>query len=395
MLCLFFIVNSNYNKVIYMAHIYTYEEIKREFEDKNYILITDHKLKSSEKYEYICKKHQDKGSQFIDWGHFHCGNRGCYYCGREKTLAARTKDLSEYNGKELAESKGFEYIDTIRRDSKIFVQFICPHHREYGVQEMWYFNMKRDITGCQHCIGRNDSEEFVLKEMNNVNQNMILLEPYNGRTKRVKALCTIHNTVAYTTPNNIIHGKGCYYCGLEKLSDAQKVSKDIYDKRLREKQPNISLLSEYDCMSAPVVVRCNICGYEWTNRADYILHTGCTKCGCNTTEFKVGKILSNNGFEYITQFSFEDCKDKRSLPFDFYIPSLNVLIEYDGEGHYQPVNFGGISDDEALRHMLYTQQHDKIKTEYCKNNNIPLIRIPYWKKNNLEEYLMTELKQYV
>lgn len=53
-----------------MAHIYTYDEIKKEFEDRDYILLTNHKLKCNEKYEYICKKHQDKGSQFIDWGAF-------------------------------------------------------------------------------------------------------------------------------------------------------------------------------------------------------------------------------------------------------------------------------------------------------------------------------------
>ena len=81
-----------------MGHIYTYDEIKQEFEERGYILLTDHKLKSEEKYEYICKKHEDKGSQFIDWGHFHCNKRGCYYCGRERCGNARRKDLNEYDG---------------------------------------------------------------------------------------------------------------------------------------------------------------------------------------------------------------------------------------------------------------------------------------------------------
>lgn len=61
-----------------MGHVYTYEEIKQEFEEKEYILLTNRKLKCDEKYEYICKKHIDKGSQFIDWGHFHCTKRGWY-----------------------------------------------------------------------------------------------------------------------------------------------------------------------------------------------------------------------------------------------------------------------------------------------------------------------------
>lgn len=104
-----------------MGKIYTYDEIKEEFEERGYILITDHKVKSDEKYEYVCKKHQDKGSQFIDWGHFHCSGRGCYYCGRERTEASRRKDLSEYDGRPLAESKGFEYVGMSRHDKKIWV----------------------------------------------------------------------------------------------------------------------------------------------------------------------------------------------------------------------------------------------------------------------------------
>lgn len=45
--------------------------------------------------------------------------------------------------------------------------------------------------------------------------------------------------------------------------------------------------------------------------------------------------------------------------------------------------------------MLYIQRHDEIKTNYCQQNEIPLIRVPYWQKNNLEEYIINELKQYV
>ena len=136
-----------------MGHIYTYDEIKQEFTNRGYILLTDHKLKCNEKYEYICNKHKEKGSQFIDWGHFHCNLRGCYYCGREHTEIAHRKDLSEYDGEALAISKGFEYVGMSRHDKKIWVQFICPKHRQYGVQEMPYNNMKRVVVGCQHCIG--------------------------------------------------------------------------------------------------------------------------------------------------------------------------------------------------------------------------------------------------
>ena len=376
-------------------HVYTFDEIKREFECRGYTLITDHKLKYREKYEYICNKHADEGSQFIDWGHFHSGHRGCYYCGREIVESSRRKDLSEFHAKELAESKGFVYVDTIRRDGKIYVQFICPKHKEYGVQEMWYFNMKRDISGCQHCIGRNDSDEHILRDMFNANPYIKPLEPICGRTKSIRMFCTKHNIETHTTPNNIIDGQGCYYCGLEKLSEASKISQDEFIKRLSDTHSNIELIGGYDGITSIITVRCNICDNIWSGIANNIWHTGCATCNSNTTESKVGDILNKYNISYTRQYMFDDCRDIRPLPFDYYLQDYNVLIEYDGEGHYMPVNFGGISDEDAQKHLEYVKAHDELKTQYCIEHCIPLIRIPYFEKNNLEKCLLESLKQYV
>lgn len=377
-----------------MAHIYTYEEIKQEFENRGYILVTDHKLKSNEKYEYICKKHQDKGSQFIDWGHFHCNGRGCYYCGRERTESAHMKDLSQYDGKTLAESKGFEYISMSKHDKKIWIQFICPKHRQYGVQEMPYNNMKRVVVGCQHCIGRNDSEEEVLQKMHAVNPYIILLEPYKGKTKRVKMLCLKHNVISNKTPKEVLEGKGCYYCGLEKLSELQKISEVDFINRLHNKYPHILLKDGYDCITSDASFHCNICGSDWVDKADYVVRRGCPICDSSSMEREIGKILTKHNIAYKTQFYFTDCKDQKVLPFDFYLIDYNILIEYDGEQHYRPVNFGGIDDEEAYKNFKTTQLHDKIKTEYCNSHNIPLIRIPYWDNKNIEQIILDKIKCY-
>lgn len=75
------------------------------------------------------------------------------------------------------------------------------------------------------------------------------------------------------------------------------------------------------------------------------------------------------------------------MPFDFYLPDYNTCIEYDGELHYKAVDyFGG---DDALSN---TKCRDEIKTQYCKENNIKLIRIPYWEFDNIEEILNRELE---
>lgn len=376
-----------------MKHKYTYEEIKQEFENRDYILITDHKVKSNEKYEYICKKHQDKGSQLIDWGHFHCNGRGCYYCGRERTESARRKDLSKYNGKELAESKGFEYVGMSRHDNKIWVQFICPKHRQYGIQEMPYNNMKRVVVGCQHCIGRNDDEEIVLQEMYEANPYIELLESYQGRTKRIKMRCTLHDVISTKTPREVIEGKGCVQCGIEKLSISSKLPKEEYVERLKTACPDIELVSGYDSLKEYANFYCHKCDSQVKDRASYILSRGCPVCGGSSMEMKIGKILTEYHINYIPQFSFDDCKDQRKLPFDFYLPDYNTLIEYDGEQHYRPVNFGGITDEKAKENFLITRRHDKIKTKYCEQHKINLIRIPYWEKDNIELIILNNIKR--
>lgn len=93
----------------------------------------------------------------------------------------------------------------------------------------------------------------------------------------------------------------------------------------------------------------------------------------------IKKWLDSHNVKYVVQKRFKGCKDKRTLPFDFYLPERNTCIEYDGEQHYRPVRFGGISVDDSDKRFEYVKYHDEIKNNYCKSNNIKLIRIPYFK----------------
>lgn len=69
-----------------------------------------------------------------------------------------------------------------------------------------------------------------------------------------------------------------------------------------------------------------------------------------------------------------------------------MCIEYDGRQHIEPVNFGGCDDNTAVDAFNQTQKHDKIKTEYCKKNNIKLIRISYKDYNDIGKILKLTLK---
>lgn len=102
-------------------------------------------------------------------------------------------------------------------------------------------------------------------------------------------------------------------------------------------------------------------------------------CGCmkiSKGEKYVESLLKEWNIKYTSQKRFKDCKNKRELPFDFYLIEYNTCIEYQGEQHYRPVKLWG--GDEGLE---YRQNNDNIKQEFCNNNNINLICLPYTLSN--------------
>lgn len=112
------------------------------------------------------------------------------------------------------------------------------------------------------------------------------------------------------------------------------------------------------------------CGNTCYVPIDYLTSLTTCSCGCNKQsigERIISQLLKDNNIFFIQQKRFLDCKDKHTLPFDFYVENKYV-IEFDGEQHYRK---------NSMYYSKIIQKHDKIKNDYCKNNNIPIIRIPY------------------
>lgn len=137
------------------------------------------------------------------------------------------------------------------------------------------------------------------------------------------------------------------------------------------------------------------CGNE-CDVESYNLRAGLTQsCGCLASqgELKISILFNNKNIKFETQKSFSNCKYSKNdikLPrFDFYVNN-EYLIEYDGQQHFYPVErFGGD------KQFIIQQQRDEYKNQWCKDNNIPLIRIPYTKLDTLcIEDLMLETTQF-
>ena len=123
----------------------------------------------------------------------------------------------------------------------------------------------------------------------------------------------------------------------------------------------------------PIIVGDNRCPYS------ILSGCGCPQCNESKGERSIRQWLQLHNIAYISQKSFSDCRDKKPLPFDYYLPDYNTVIEYDGEQHYRPVEFFG-----GTKHFEKVSYHDRIKNDYCKAHNISLLRIPYFKNVDIE-----------
>lgn len=130
------------------------------------------------------------------------------------------------------------------------------------------------------------------------------------------------------------------------------------------------------------------CGDYCEKSQNEILWGKVKSCGkCKLTESfgerKIREFLEKNNIKFEKEKRFSDCKNKKCLPFDFYLPNYSICIEYQGEQHY---------DNKCNRRwydkkLNNTVENDEIKKDYCKNKNIFLLEIPYWDYNKIETIL--------
>lgn len=117
--------------------------------------------------------------------------------------------------------------------------------------------------------------------------------------------------------------------------------------------------------------RCD-CGNECDVSSHSLKKGNTMSCGCLNSkgEQKIISILQLNNIPYIKEKIFPELS--KELRFDFYIDN-KYIIEFDGIQHFETKN----SYWDTEEHLIKTQKHDKIKNQYCKEHNIPIIRIPY------------------
>ena len=191
-------------------------------------------------------------------------------------------------------------------------------------------------------------------------------------------------------------GKTVFSCGcLRRELGKEKGKQFILDVTGQKfgKLTVIKYIDMPDRLGSYWLCQCD-CGKQCIVSRQSLVQNNTSSCGClrnySKGEYFIKKILDEAKIFYEQEVPV-DVGFKSGCParFDFKINTSNnyYLIEYDGEQHFQNTGYGILKE---------TQERDKIKNKWCKENNIPLIRIPYWhlEKICLEDLLL-ETSQFI
>ena len=234
---------------------------------------------------------------------------------------------------------------------------------------------------------RKTNEQFKQEVYDIVGNEYIFLDTYvNNHTKlRVK-----HNKCGHiyrVLPSNFLKGTRCPYCFASVRGKARRKSNSQFKQEVYDLVGNEYIfLDSYVNNKIKIRVKHNKCNrvYEVRPRSFFEGYR-CPYCSSSKGEDIINKILRLLGIEYEYQKKFEDLRDNQPLSYDFYIPSQSILIEYQGQQHYEPIDyFGG-------KHQFKLQQkHDKLKADYAKDHNYTLITVPYTEDtfSKIKKYLL-------
>ena len=293
------------------------------------------------------------------------------------------------------------------------IQFIKDNWKSMSDQDMSICLKRHTVDSVankrkrMHLIRQKLKTSFddVLKEFAKTDY-IVLSKPddyKDAATNNIKYMCPRHmdKGIMLISYGHLKDGRGCYYCGREITESAHRLSRSDNIKsciELCEKQDfdfvdvqkvNNKYVISYICRHHKEV------GIQYMTKGNIKRESvkGCPFC-IDKKNMKISKpckdiekYLLEHKIKYISEYTFDDCKDILKLPFDFYLYELNIIIEYDGAHHFLPINYNGISDDEAMKSHLLTVKHDKIKNQYCIENNIDLIRISCNDKRKIQVIL--------
>ena len=223
-----------------------------------------------------------------------------------------------------------------------------------------------------------------------INKWLLLKFDYSRRTADVICQCEC-GTIKPVNLNNLINNKtkDCG-CGRKQMLRETK-TKNLIGQKFG-KLTAIELLPESNKFKRRLY-RCQCdCGNEIIVPSSSLTTHHTSSCGCLTSYYNlvIKDLLTEKMINFISEYSVKI--NEVIYRFDFYLPDYNLFIEYDGQQHFKPIQFGysAMTIQQEYEDII---RRDTIKNDYCKNNHINLLRIPYYEQNNIENIIINHLQR--
>lgn len=293
---------------------------------------------------------------------------------------------------EYVESLGLKFLYFIVYDGHNKSRFVvqCEFGHEPYETNLNTLEKGRKAKGCPTCKKINKSKtnidkvkfEIIVRYFNKYNFDVLTEEEYyKGTGEYLEVRCRICGLIEKVSYNS-------FKKRVNKCQNCINIERYNIVKEKCDRLNYILLDNEINGTKTPINIVCDN-GHKITPTYDSFIWKD---CGCNICktisrgEDKIINFLNGLNIYYNKHYRGFELIYKKHLEFDFYIPQLNTIIEFDGIQHFKPINyFGGIEN------FIDLKIKDGLKNEYCYNNNIRLIRIPYWEMNNIEGILVKEL----
>lgn len=286
---------------------------------------------------------------------------------------------------------------------KTKIKLYCKKHDYVFCMSINNFFQGKRCTKCSGCY-RYSEEERIEQIKNRIvkeNLNYVFLgmvDKYKNNNSKFKLHCNICNYEWDVSISKFLGNKKskCPICQKNPRYTIEDRINQINNIIQKENLPYDfnGFLGEYHNSNTKLNLFCKIHNKKWSPTINDFVNNfhRCPLC-CNKShgEILIENILKEYKINYIREYSFEDCKYKKKLFFDFFIQDKNCCIEYDGIQHFSPTTFGGINNNIAEKNLKECMNRDHIKNEYCKKNNIKLIRIKYTYNENKIRQILQDL----
>lgn len=288
------------------------------------------------------------------------GKRGVKYPKIENENEIERKTAQFIEKARIVHGNKYDYSKAKYKGSKIKICIICPIHGEFW--QMPTNHLKG--CGCQKCAkkGKINVDEFIekAKQIHGDKYSYDLINKIS-ESKKIKIICKKHGIFEQYYHHHL-QGSGCPMCSNNKKSTTEKFIEEA--KKIHGDKYDYSKV-EYINNHTPVCIICPKHGEFWQMPTNHILSkSNCPLCNESKLEEEINLLLNENTIENIRQKKFNNIKNINPLPFDFYLPKYNVVIECQGIQHFEKSPF--FKDVNRI-------EKDVIKYNGCVDNGIKIL----------------------